>query len=110
MPLAGNYMFRYFLAAAGSACVLPAIDRIGVGWFSTVSALFLVVSAIGTHCTAVWGRTWRDRVDARKQNRKCRGRSSEASRDQDEKTAEGDDATLPPEDAGGELESAECKV
>ncbi|KAJ6500797.1 MFS transporter [Mycena sanguinolenta] len=61
--VAGNYMVRYFFAAAGSAVVLPAVDKIGVGWFSTISSLFLVLAAGGVHCTAVWGKSWRDKID-----------------------------------------------
>ena len=43
--IAGNYFVRYLFACAGTACVLPAVQAIGVGWFSTISALFLVLSA-----------------------------------------------------------------
>ncbi|KAJ7474358.1 major facilitator superfamily domain-containing protein [Mycena galericulata] len=63
--VAGNYMVRYFFAAAGSAVVLPAVDRIGVGWFSTISAGFLVLMTVGVWGTAVWGRAWRDRIDSK---------------------------------------------
>ncbi|KAJ7237705.1 major facilitator superfamily domain-containing protein [Mycena haematopus] len=66
--VAGNYMVRYFFAAAGSAVVLPAVEKIGVGWFSTISSIFLVLVAVGVHCTAVWGESWRDKIDGRDQN------------------------------------------
>ncbi|KAF2118855.1 major facilitator superfamily domain-containing protein [Lophiotrema nucula] len=68
--VAGNYMLRYMFAAAGSAVCLPAIRKIGVGWFSTISALFLVVAAGMTYVTTIYGRGWRDAVDAKKMARK----------------------------------------
>ncbi|KAJ7184565.1 major facilitator superfamily domain-containing protein [Mycena filopes] len=61
--VAGNYMVRYLFAAAGSAVVLPAIQKIGVGWFSTISSIFLVAVTVAVYCTAVWGQSWRDRID-----------------------------------------------
>ncbi|KAJ7348839.1 MFS transporter [Mycena albidolilacea] len=67
--VAGNYLARYLFAAAGSAVVLPAVEKIGVGWFSTVSALFLVVVAVGVHVTTVWGKSWRDKIDGPKQDK-----------------------------------------
>ncbi|KAF7323431.1 Major facilitator superfamily transporter protein [Mycena chlorophos] len=63
--IAGNYMVRYVFAAAASAVVLPAVDAIGVGWFSTISAVFLVISAGAVYATAVLGRRWRDWVDGK---------------------------------------------
>lgn len=63
--VAGNYVIRYVFAAAGSAVCLPAIEKIGVGWFSTISALFLVVAALGTWATAVWGHEWQEAVETR---------------------------------------------
>lgn len=63
MLLAGNYFMRYMFAAAGSAVCLPAVRAIGVGWFSTISALFLVAGAAATHVTAVYGKQWRVAID-----------------------------------------------
>ncbi|KAF3760816.1 hypothetical protein M406DRAFT_63954 [Cryphonectria parasitica EP155] len=54
--IAGNYFMRYLFACMGTAVVLPAIERVGVGWFSTISAAFLVVSALGTWATIIWGQ------------------------------------------------------
>lgn len=64
--VAGNYVIRYVFAAAGTAACLPVIERIGVGWFSTISAAFLVVAAAGTWATAKYGAQWREAVDAKK--------------------------------------------
>ena len=63
--VAGNYMIRYFFAAVGTAVCLPGIERIGVGWFTVVSSAFLVASTIMVWATTIWGRKWRDNVDAR---------------------------------------------
>ncbi|KAJ7700756.1 MFS transporter [Mycena rosella] len=63
--VAGNYMVRYFFAAAGSAVVLPAVEKIGVGWFSTITSIFLVVVTAGVYATALWGDRWRDKIDGR---------------------------------------------
>lgn len=57
---------RYLFAAAGSAVCLPAVRKIGVGWFSTISAGFLIVAALATYATAEKGKQWRDAIDAKK--------------------------------------------
>lgn len=64
--IAGNYMIRYLFAALGSATVLPAVEKIGVGWFSTISSAFLVASALATWAAVIWGKGWRDKVDAKR--------------------------------------------
>ncbi|KAK1573965.1 major facilitator superfamily domain-containing protein [Colletotrichum navitas] len=61
--IAGNFMIRYLFGAAGSAVVLPAIQKIGVGWFSTISATFLIIGALSVWAVAIWGRSWRKRID-----------------------------------------------
>jgi hypothetical protein len=63
-------MVRYVFAALGSAVCLPAIRKIGVGWFSTISALFLVVAAAATYATARYGTEWGEAVDAKKAAKK----------------------------------------
>jgi len=62
-------MVRYFFGAFGSAVVLPAVQKIGVGWFSTISALFLFVSAVSIYFTALYGESWRERIDKSKEPR-----------------------------------------
>ena len=64
--VAGNYMIRYFFAAAGSAVCLPAIEKIGVGWFSTISACFMLFTTGLVILTTISGEKWRNRVDERK--------------------------------------------
>ncbi|KAJ7609221.1 major facilitator superfamily domain-containing protein [Mycena polygramma] len=61
--VAGNYMTRYLFAALGSAVVLPAVEKIGIGWFSTISAVFLILVTAAVYCTALWGKSWRDKID-----------------------------------------------
>jgi MFS family permease len=69
--IAGNYFIRYLFACAATACVLPAIESIGVGWFSTISALFLVVSTAFTMAAIWWGKGWRDAIDAKKRAKRA---------------------------------------
>lgn len=85
--VAGNYMFRYVFAALGSGIVLPAVEAIGVGWFSTISALFLVASGLCVWATTIFGDKWRDQVDARNQ-RKAARRGGEPVLRETEKTGE----------------------
>ncbi|EAW09749.1 putative MFS transporter [Aspergillus clavatus NRRL 1] len=61
--VAGNYVFRYVFAALGTGVVLPAINALGVGWFNTISALFLVFSGVMVWLAAVYGPRWREAVD-----------------------------------------------
>jgi hypothetical protein len=70
IPLAGNYFMRYMFAAAGSAACLPAVRAIGVGWFSTISAFFLVAGAAATYVTALYGKKWRVAIEDKKAARK----------------------------------------
>lgn len=70
--VASNYMVRYLFGAIGSAVVLPAVDGVGVGWFSTISAGFLGSSALLVWTTVLWGKTWRCKVDEKKMERRLR--------------------------------------
>lgn len=68
--IAGNYMVRYLFAAAGSAVCLPAVRKIGIGWFSTISAVFLVVAALSVYATTIYGKKWREDIDTKKDAKK----------------------------------------
>ncbi|KAI1778137.1 MFS general substrate transporter [Hypoxylon cercidicola] len=70
--VAGNYALRYLLACAGTAVVLPAINRIGVGWFSTISALFVFSGTVCAYVSIKRGRQWRQKIDARWKRRETR--------------------------------------
>lgn len=61
VAVAGNYLARFMFAAAGSAVCLPAIRGIGVGWFSTISGLFISVTAVMTWLLARYGEQWRQK-------------------------------------------------
>ncbi|KAJ5507686.1 hypothetical protein N7527_009829 [Penicillium freii] len=67
--VAGSYLVRYVFGALGSGLVLPAVESMGVGWFSTISALFLVVSGVGVWLTTVFGDQWRDKVEKKNQRK-----------------------------------------
>jgi hypothetical protein len=64
--VAGNYLFRYAFAALGTGVVLPAVEVIGVGWFSTISALFLVSAGALMWLTTIFGAQWRHKGDSRR--------------------------------------------
>ncbi|KAF1811055.1 MFS general substrate transporter [Eremomyces bilateralis CBS 781.70] len=70
--VAANFMLRYFFAALGTATCLPSIQKIGVGWVSTICAAFLVLVTVLTHAVTIWGRRWHDQVDANIEARKQR--------------------------------------
>lgn len=70
--VAGNYFIRYMFACAGTAICIPAIDAFGVGWFSTISAGFLIASAVLTWLVTLYGRSWRERVDRYNERRQAR--------------------------------------
>ncbi|KAJ5487193.1 hypothetical protein N7530_001493 [Penicillium desertorum] len=78
--VAGSYLFRYVFGALGSGLVLPAVESMGVGWFSTISALFLVASGVGVWLTTVFGDQWRDKVE-KKNQRKAEERTEEIQQD-----------------------------
>ncbi|KAJ5590807.1 hypothetical protein N7450_004779 [Penicillium hetheringtonii] len=67
--VAGNYMFRYVFAALGSGLVLPAVEKIGVGWFSTISAIFLVFAGCCVWATTIYGDEWRNKIDAKNRDK-----------------------------------------
>ncbi|GIJ87788.1 hypothetical protein Asppvi_006701 [Aspergillus pseudoviridinutans] len=61
--VASSYVFRYVFAALGTGVVLPATQSLGVGWFNTISALFLVFSGILVWLTVIYGPRWREAAD-----------------------------------------------
>jgi hypothetical protein len=86
--VAGNYMFRYVFAALGSGTVLPAVEAIGVGWFSTISAVFLIVSGLCVWATTIFGDKWRNNVDERNQRKEEKKLQDNSGERDVEKTAE----------------------
>ncbi|KAE8348844.1 major facilitator superfamily domain-containing protein [Aspergillus coremiiformis] len=63
--IASNYLFRYVFAALGTGVVLPATKAMGVGWFNTVSALFLVAASAAVWLTVEYGPRWREAIDSK---------------------------------------------
>ncbi|KAA8646284.1 hypothetical protein EYZ11_007710 [Aspergillus tanneri] len=70
--IAGSYTIRYFFAALGTGVSLPAIQTLGVGWFNTISALFLLLSGVMVWVTAVFGPRWRESVDHKYEEKAAR--------------------------------------
>lgn len=64
--ISGNYVVRYMFGCFGTGVVLPAVNSMGVGWFSTISAGFLVCSAGGIWATITWGAKWREQADRKR--------------------------------------------
>ncbi|KAG9675562.1 MFS general substrate transporter, partial [Aureobasidium melanogenum] len=77
--VAGNYMLRYIFAATGTAACLPAVEAIGVGWFSTISAGFLCTSAVLTWTVTIWGREWREAILLKKEERQSEKQENRGS-------------------------------
>lgn len=67
--VAGNFMVRYLFGAVGSAVVLPAIDSIGLGWFSTISAVLMILAVVGLCATVRWGAGWREKAEKKRQEK-----------------------------------------
>lgn len=78
--VAGNYVLRYLFACASTGAVLPAINAIGVGWFSTISCVFMIFGCLCILATITWGRRWRESIDGKK--RAARLKQREAARRQ----------------------------
>lgn len=76
--IAGNYMVRYLFGAVGTAVVLPAVESIGVGWFSTISAGFMMAAALAVAATVRWGKGWRDEVDGKRRMLRAQRMADEA--------------------------------
>jgi MFS family permease len=87
--IAGNYVIRYLFACASTAAVLPAVDAIGIGWFSTISVVIMLLGTLSTLATVVWGKKWRENVDARNKARRLRERQEESRASQDDVVATG---------------------
>ncbi|KAG9731652.1 hypothetical protein KCU73_g11535, partial [Aureobasidium melanogenum] len=77
--VAGNYMLRYIFAATGTAACLPAVEAIGVGWFSTISAGFLCTSAVLTWTVTIWGREWREAILRKKEEKQSEKQENRGS-------------------------------
>ncbi|KAH8671356.1 major facilitator superfamily domain-containing protein [Xylariales sp. PMI_506] len=73
--VAANYVIRYLAACISIGIVLPAINSIGIGWFSTISSFIMIFATLGTTASIIWGKKWRDKIDAKNRSRKLNQRS-----------------------------------
>lgn len=87
--ISGNYIVRYLFGCLGTGVVLPAVNSIGVGWFSTISASFLVCSAGGICATITWGAKWRDQADRKRRAKKFARAAREKGEAREPRHAEG---------------------
>ncbi|VUC24339.1 unnamed protein product [Clonostachys rosea] len=55
---AANFFMRYLAGCLSTAVVLPIVQAIGVGWFSTISSALLVISAMGLIWAIQRGDEW----------------------------------------------------
>ncbi|KAI2640119.1 major facilitator superfamily domain-containing protein [Xylaria nigripes] len=85
--IAGNYAIRYLFGCLATAIVLPAIETIGVGWFSTISTLFVLIGTLCTYISIRNGKKWRDAIDEKHRNVKL-GKSEEKRSSDVEKSTE----------------------
>ena len=60
--------------------MLPAVEKIGVGWFSTISAGFLVGSALAAVTAVMWGRGWREAIDRKRRAKRAKMVEGEAAK------------------------------
>ncbi|KAI1199700.1 major facilitator superfamily domain-containing protein [Nemania serpens] len=79
--IAGNYAVRYLFGCLATAVVLPAIETIGVGWFSTISAFFLLGGTLCTYLSILYGKQWRATIDAKHKAKKLRELEKKNHRD-----------------------------
>lgn len=63
--IGSNYAMRYMAGTVSIAVVLPAIERIGLGWYSTISAALIVAASGGLVLTVKKGRNMRDKIDVK---------------------------------------------
>lgn len=61
---AGNYFLRYLAGCLAIAVVLPAIEAMGVGWFSTLSTVLMLLSTVGIVASIKHGQEWQKKVKA----------------------------------------------
>lgn len=59
-----NYFMRYMVGCVGTAVVLPIVEAVGVGWFSTISAALLLASAAGLWVAVRRGDSWVSSIKA----------------------------------------------
>ncbi|KAH8885994.1 MFS general substrate transporter [Thozetella sp. PMI_491] len=64
--IAANFAVRYLFACAATGSVVPGIEVIGVGWFSTITAAFLAFGSLGVLITIKKGKEWREKIETKR--------------------------------------------
>lgn len=59
---AANFFVRYAAGGLATGVVLPIIQAVGVGWFSTISAALLAISAGGMQIAIRRGNDWTSKI------------------------------------------------
>lgn len=68
--IGANYSMRYLFATVSTAVVLPAIQHMGVGGYSTLSSVLILGAMAGTLITVRYGKSMREAVDERRRKEK----------------------------------------
>jgi MFS family permease len=82
-----NFFVRYLAGVLGTAVVLPAIEGVGVGWFSTLSAGLLALAAVGLLAAIRYGQTWKKKVKDKERAKRAAKRRIHSSSEGDQATA-----------------------
>lgn len=73
---AANFCLRYLAGCLGTAVVLPAIEGVGVGWFSTLSAGLMVLSTGGLLASIWYGQKWQKKIKAKERAKRAKKTAS----------------------------------
>jgi MFS family permease len=76
---AANYCVRYLAGCLGTAVVLPIINAVGVGWFSTISSLLCVISLAGVIIAIRRGNDWAEEALEKERNKGATTKASKQS-------------------------------
>lgn len=86
---AANFFVRYLAGCVGTAVVLPAVEGVGIGWFCTITAVFVMVTALGVMAAIRWGEEWRDATTRRLEGKKeKKNKEKQDHRDQQQNEAD----------------------
>ena len=85
---AANFCLRYLAGCLGTAVVLPAIEGAGVGWFSTISAVLMIMSTGGLLASIRWGQAWQKQVKAKERARRAKNAAPSSAADREEQATQ----------------------
>ncbi|KAF4977838.1 hypothetical protein FZEAL_5681 [Fusarium zealandicum] len=105
---ATNFFVRYLMGCVASAVVLPAVEGFGIGWFSTITAAYLMASALATMAAIRWGKGWRESTEAklerRREQKQTKGEEQRVRHSKGVKTVQKDDDKSRQEDGNRDTE------